>query len=297
MSAHQSTQWFWSDWAGDQEVRRLTPAERGLWIDLLALAAVGKPYGYVCDQRGNPVSYEEIARFANCTPTEAESLVAGILFKGAASRDRSGRLFNRRMTRQAEKTAKKRTAGKLGAEQTKQAWKSLKALELELSARAPATADATAPLPAPILPLRDITIVDAGASAFTPGSKALASALWKALGYDTVLSIPIELSGCDWRAIQWEKAGWTVDLIDAVGRRVGPGKPLSYYEKSFANEYAKRQAPLPIVEIKPAEKLTVTHGKTDPRSLTASIRRELAELQSEGADFALPVGSLRLISN
>lgn len=122
MSAHQSTQWFWSDWAGDQEVRRLTLAERGLWIDLLALAAVGKPYGYVCDQRGNPVSYEEIARFTNSSPTEVESLIANILEKGAVSRDRTGRLFNRRMTRQAEKSAKKRMAGKLGGEHTRLKW-------------------------------------------------------------------------------------------------------------------------------------------------------------------------------
>ena len=141
----------------DQEVRRLTPAERGVWIDLLCLAAVGKPTGYVCDQRGNPLSYEEIGRFANCSPTEAESLIAGILEKGAASRDRSGRLFNRRMTRQAEKTAKKRTAGKLGAEQTKQVWKGLRALAEKQSALANATAHAVAPLTRPIQSSKEIT--------------------------------------------------------------------------------------------------------------------------------------------
>lgn len=150
MSAHQSTQWFWSDWAGDQDVRRLTPAERGLWIDLLALAAVGKPTGYVCDQRGNPISYEEIARFTNATPTEVESLIAGILEKGAASRDRSGRLFNRRMVRQAEKTAQKRMAGKLGGDQTKKAWNALKTMAINQSATAPARAPATAPPTRPI---------------------------------------------------------------------------------------------------------------------------------------------------
>ncbi len=155
MSAHNSTQWFWSDWLGDQEVRRLTLAERGLWIDLLALAAVGKPVGYVCDQRGNPVSYEEIARVANATPTEVESLIAGILEKGAASRDRTGRLFNRRMVRQAEKTAQKRVAGKLGGDQTKKAWELLKANALQMNgfpsgARASATALARAPPTRPI---------------------------------------------------------------------------------------------------------------------------------------------------
>jgi hypothetical protein len=130
MSAHQSTQWFWSDWAGDQQVRRLTPAERGVWIDLLALAAVGSPTGYVCDQRGNPISYEEIARFTNAPPTEVESLIAGILEKGVASRDRTGRLFNRRMVRQAEKSAKKAMAGKLGGDQTRKAWSALKSSAL-----------------------------------------------------------------------------------------------------------------------------------------------------------------------
>ncbi len=150
MSAHQSTQWFWSDWAGDQDVRRLTPAERGLWIDLLTFAAAGKPTGYVCDQRGNPISYEEIARFANCTPTEVESLIAGILEKGVGSRDRTGRLFNRRMVRHAEKRAEKAFAGKRGGDQTKKVWDALKASALERQkvfsgARASAVAPARAP--------------------------------------------------------------------------------------------------------------------------------------------------------
>jgi hypothetical protein len=162
MSAHQSTQWFWSDWAGDLEVRRLTLAERGLWIDLLCLAAVGKPTGYVCDQKGNPLSYEEIARFANSSPTEVESLIAGILDKGVGSRDRSGRLFNRRMVRQADKAAQKRAAGKLGADQTKKVWEGLKLSQLKLheistSARAHATASARAPPTRPIQSISKIT--------------------------------------------------------------------------------------------------------------------------------------------
>jgi hypothetical protein len=144
-------------------------------------------------------------------------------------------------------------------------------------------------------------IAEPRASNFTEGSKALASSLWKALGHESALSIPPELAGADWRAIEWERAGWTADLIDTEARRVGPGKPLSYYEKCFATSFAKRQAPLPVVEIREAEKLTVTHGTSNNRSggsLVASIRRELAELeQSESADFALPGGSILRISN
>jgi hypothetical protein len=105
-----------------------------------------------------------------------------------------------------------------------------------------------------------------GQSAFTAGSKALASAFFRALGFNGPLQIPPEFAGVDWRAVQWEQAGWTVDLIDVEARRFAcdlPLKPLSYFEKVFATSFAKRQAPLPIVEIRDAEKLTVTgHGKT-----------------------------------
>jgi hypothetical protein len=99
------------------------------------------------------------------------------------------------------------------------------------------------------------------ASAFTPGSKALVASLWKALGVESPLHVTPELAGADWRAIEWERAGWTGDLIEAECRRIGPGKPLVYYEKVFATAFAKRQAPLPNVEIRQAETLTVTHGK------------------------------------
>jgi len=140
----------------------------------------------------------------------------------------------------------------------------------------------------------------ATASSFTEGSKALATSFLNALGFDTPLKVPPEFAGVDWRAIEWERAGWTSDLID-VEIRKNAGKPLSYHEKCFATAYAKRQAPLPVVEIREAEKVTVTHGTSQNRSggsLVASIRRELAELeQSESSDFALPGGPVYRLSN
>lgn len=122
-------------------------------------------------------------------------------------------------------------------------------------------------------------IGEARASKFTEGSKALADAFLKALGFDTPLKVPPEYAGTDWRAVTWEAAGWTVDLIDAEARRIGPDKPLTYYEKVFATSFAKRQAPLPVVEIREAEKLTVTsHGKPKNAIIQAAddLRRKLA---------------------
>lgn len=102
-------------------------------------------------------------------------------------------------------------------------------------------------------------------SMFTDGSKALASAFWKALGINRPLDIPHQFAGIDHRAVMWEQHGWDVDLIETEARRFAgddPPKPITYFEKVFATAFAKRQAPLPIVEVRQAEKLTVTHHGT-----------------------------------
>lgn len=125
-------------------------------------------------------------------------------------------------------------------------------------------------------------IGDAGASmsAFTEGSKVLASTFWKALGFDSPLAVPPEFAGVDWRAIEWERAGWTADLIDAETRR-NAGKPLSYHEKCFATAFAKRQAPLPIVEVREAETIKVTRHGTNQKPGVVEVARRWAE-QFEG---------------
>jgi len=143
MSASNSTQWFWSDWGGDPCVRRLTPAERGLWIDLLSFAAAGVPVGYVVDQQGSPISYEEIARFTNATPTEVATLIDGILAKGAASRDRTGRLFNRRMVRKSELSAKRKRNGKAGALATQLKWQAFQGLPRQNAWQVPGDRETT----------------------------------------------------------------------------------------------------------------------------------------------------------
>jgi hypothetical protein len=146
MSAKHSTKWFWSDWSGDEAVRRLTPAERGLWIDLLAIAAAAIPAGYVVDARGEPVAVEEIARFANCSAAEASSLIDGILIKGAASRDRTGRLYSRRIVRDVELSVKRRRAGLDGAAATKLKWQALNGVPEHLPGHVPRQTG-RAPLP------------------------------------------------------------------------------------------------------------------------------------------------------
>jgi hypothetical protein len=138
MSAKSGAYFFWTDWLGDPAVRRLSPAERGVWIDLLALAAIGSPTGYVCDDKGRPLTLEEIARVSNAaSPDEVAKHIAGILDKGVASRDRTGRLFNRRMVRSAEILAKRRLAGAIGGARTKLIWKDFQPLSRQLPGQLP----------------------------------------------------------------------------------------------------------------------------------------------------------------
>lgn len=132
--------------------------------------------------------------------------------------------------------------------------------------------NATAMPEQPLTTYQSDRIGSAGASNFTEGSKALTSAFWKALGFERPIDIPPEYSGVDWRALSWESAGWTEDLITAEVRKIGVGKPLNYYEKCFATSFAKRQAPLPIVEVKEAEKLTVTHERQSGNIIQAADR-------------------------
>lgn len=137
MSSTQGTFWFWSDWLGDQAVRRLTPAARGVWIDCLALMAVANPTGYLCDEMGRPLTHEDIARVVNASPTDVAKLLAEVLEKGAASRDRTGRLYNRRMVRKASIAAKKRLNGKAGGAATRLKWQALSGVPQQMPRHLP----------------------------------------------------------------------------------------------------------------------------------------------------------------
>lgn len=159
------------------------------------------------------------------------------------------------------------------------------------SKQEPSNATAMPEQPLTFNPPEEDRIADAGAraSAFTEGSKALADAFWRAAGITDKLQIPPQFAGVDWRAVNWEKAGWTVDLIDTEARRIGADKPLSYHEKCFATAFAKRQAPLPVVEIREAEKLTVnTHGKNGKTGDISAACDNLVNLVSAGFGGAAP---------
>jgi hypothetical protein len=274
-----------SDWRADPALRSCSIAARGLWVEMLCLMHEAVPYGSLLIN-GARIDKKRLASLAGISEKECTVLLLELEGFGVFSRDDDGTIYSRRMRRDNEKALEdKRNGGKGGNP------------KLKAGVNPPVNGEDKAQKPEATS--KEDRIGSAGASNFTEGSKALTSAFWKALGFNSPLEIPTEFAGTDWRAVEWERAGWTADLIDAETRRVGAGKPLTYYEKVFATSFAKRQAPLPVVEIREAEKLKVTHAAAKPGgSIIAAIDRELAKIQrEEDADFAAPKDIVQLLPN
>ena len=246
---------------------------RGLWAEMMCLMHEAERYGSLL-VNGRRIDKKQLAGLAGVSEKECTALLIELEGNGVFSRDEDGTIYSRRMRRDFEKAIKDKENGKGGGNPKLKGW-----------VNPPDNGGDKAHMPEATA-IEEDRMRDARAtgSSFTEGSKTLASALWKALGFTHPIQIPPELAGADWRALEWEKSGWTVDLIDSQCRKVGPGKPLIYYEKVFATEFAKRQAPLPVVEIREAEKVTVTHGRNGKdRDIIASSDKLVSIIDSFGA--------------
>lgn len=111
MSGTISTRWYFPDWLSDPGLRASSLAARGLWMDLLCIAAAnkGKDHGFIIIG-GRIAGPAEIARMVGSTSDEVSSLLSELEQNGVFSRDRRKAIYCRRMVR-AEKN---RSNGRLG---------------------------------------------------------------------------------------------------------------------------------------------------------------------------------------
>jgi hypothetical protein len=255
---------------------------RGLWAEMMCIMHDAERYGSLL-VNGRRIDKKQLAGLAGVSEKECSALLLELEGNGVFSRDEDGTIYSRRMRRDFEKAIKDKENGKGGGNP-----------KLKGGVNPPDNGGVKAHMPEATSREED-RIGNAGASAFTDRSKALASAFLEALGFDMPLKVPPEFAGVDWRAIEWERAGWTADLIAAEARK-NAGKPLSYHEKCFATAFAKRQAPLPVVEIREADKLTVTHGTTQNKSVSAVAKRWAEQFESQPGDGGAgdPVSLLRI---
>lgn len=107
------SKFFWQDWESDPAVRLCSLAAQGLWMRMLCIAAAHDPIGYVA-VAGRGLDETSIARLTGCQESEVISLLGELDRNGVFSRDRQGRIYSRRMIRDARKAATAQKNGKKG---------------------------------------------------------------------------------------------------------------------------------------------------------------------------------------
>jgi hypothetical protein len=105
MTAMPWGKFFWADWLADPGLRACTAAARGMWMDLLCVAATHEPPGYVAIA-GRAMTLDEIARLSGIETAVADHLLNELKSKNVCSRTMDGTLYSRRMIRDHEKDSR-----------------------------------------------------------------------------------------------------------------------------------------------------------------------------------------------
>ena len=115
MSASPWMKFYPRDWRGDQALRAVSLAARGLWIDCLCIMHEAQPYGHLV-LGSQPVTDVALARMTGTTPDQISDLLGELESAAVFARRSDGTIYSRRMTRDfkkakiGEKSAKKRWA-------------------------------------------------------------------------------------------------------------------------------------------------------------------------------------------
>jgi hypothetical protein len=80
---------------------------------MLCIAAKAQPAGYVT-VNGNAIDLPTLARMCGCSADEVESLIGELERNGVFSRDRHGRIYSRRIIRDAQRSATNQKNGRKG---------------------------------------------------------------------------------------------------------------------------------------------------------------------------------------
>lgn len=113
MSANPWSKFFWQDWESDQALKLCSLAAQGLWMRMLCIAAAHDPIGYVA-VAGKPLDETALARLTGAAESEVASLLGELGDRGVFSRDRHGRIYSRRIIRDARKAVEAKKNGKKG---------------------------------------------------------------------------------------------------------------------------------------------------------------------------------------
>ena len=113
MSGVVWTKFFWADWRSDPALRLCSHAAKGLWMDMLAIAAESDPIGHVM-VNGRTLEIDDIAKMTGASLDDATTWVAELEKNGVFSRGRAREIISRRMIRDAKRAETGKKTGKMG---------------------------------------------------------------------------------------------------------------------------------------------------------------------------------------
>lgn len=113
MSVTLWTKFYWSNWLGDAKLRSCSICARGMWMDMLAVAAQSDPVGYIQAPAGGQL-ITMLARISGISKPEAEEYFCELVDAGVLKYDEFGRVYDQRMVRDNENLQKAITSGKRG---------------------------------------------------------------------------------------------------------------------------------------------------------------------------------------
>jgi DNA-binding Lrp family transcriptional regulator len=113
MSGTTWSKFYWSDWLSDPGLRNCSLAARGLWIEMLCIAAQSDPIGYLAI-KGQSLTVHDTARMVGGSAPEVAKLIEELERNGVLSRDRNGTIYNRRLVRDAKRSREAKKNGKEG---------------------------------------------------------------------------------------------------------------------------------------------------------------------------------------
>jgi hypothetical protein len=142
--------------------------------------------------------------------------------------------------------------------------------------------------------------VDARASLISRSAMELAEQLLTIAGHDKAFWPP-GWCGAPMRVQTWLNEGWPVEIIIAAtrasaARKTGPpAASVQFFEKAIAEEVARQAAPLPIVEIRPAQTIRITEnaGSQGSGNIIQAAQRLVANLDGfdDGPDRCRSAGT------
>lgn len=102
MTALPWDKFYWSDYSGDPALKLCSLAAQGLWMRMLCICALSEPKGYLTVE-GQSLTTEDMVSLFGKGAEVISPLIEELRNKNVFSTDRTGKIYNRKMVRNAKK--------------------------------------------------------------------------------------------------------------------------------------------------------------------------------------------------